>query len=156
MQEKIFDVGDYMLDKVLDNNNSNNVRCPMLLSRLAAFGNFSFNSFSLFLSITGILSSQAISIKILFHALFPQFPWSTLLPFPSYFKLHNLMYLGVDVVTDDTTIPPQTALNYHIFDLHNNTHSVPKNISRRPIDQSHPTYHPVLTTLHATSPHAQH
>ena len=25
MQEKIFDVGDYMLDKVLDNNNSNNV-----------------------------------------------------------------------------------------------------------------------------------
>ena len=124
----------------------------MPLSRLAGVGNFCFNSLSLFLSIVRILSSQAISFQILLYALFPRFPWSTLLPFPSYFKLHNLTYLGVDVSTDDMTVPPQTTLNYHIFDLHNNTHHISKNTSRQPIDQSHPTHHPDHTTIHPTQP----
>ena len=35
-------------------------------------------------------------------------------------------------------IPSQTALNYHILNLHNNTHPITKNISRHPINQSHP------------------
>ena len=116
------------------------------LSRLAGVGNFCFNSLSPFLSIVRILSSQAISFQILLYTLFPRFPWSPFLPFPSYFKLHNLMYLGVDVSTDNMTISPQTVLNYHIFYLHNDTHLIPKKISRHPLDQSHPT-HPGYTTL---------
>ena len=119
----------------------------MPLCRLARVGNFGFNSLSPFLSIVRILSSQVISFQILLYTLFPQFIWSTLLPFPSYFKLHNLMYLGVDVSTDDMTVPPQTTLNYNILDLHNNTHPIPKNI-----DQSKPTHHPDHTTLHPTQP----
>ena len=83
----------------------------MPLSWLAGVGNFCFNSLSPFLSIVRILSCQVISFQIL-HALFSRFPWSTLLPFPSYFKLHNLTYAGVDISKDDMTIPPQTALNY--------------------------------------------
>ena len=72
--------------------------------------------------------------------------------FPSYFKLHNLTYLGVAVSTDDMSIPPQMALNYPIVDLHSSTHSIPRNISHHPIDQStSPTHHPYHMTLHGTS-----
>ena len=110
----------------------------MPLSRMTGVGNFWFNLLLPFLSIVRILSSQAISHQILLYAFFPQIPWSTFLPFPSYFNFHNLTYCRVDVSADDMTIPSQTALNYHIFDLHNNTHPIPKNISRHPIGQSHP------------------
>ena len=93
----------------------------MPLSWLARVGNFCFNLLSPFLSIVPILSSQAISFQILLYTLFPRFPGLTLLPFPIYFKLHNVTYLGVDVSMDDMTIPSQMALNYRIFDLHNKT-----------------------------------
>ena len=94
-------------------------------------------------------SPQVISFQILLYALFLWFPWSTLLPFPSYFKFHNLAYLGVNVSTDYNDWLPQTTLNYHIHDLHN-TQITPKNISRHPIDQSHPKHHHDHTTLHPT------
>ena len=51
----------------------------------------------------------------------------------SYFKLHNLLYLAVDVLTDDMTIPLQTTLNYHIFDLCNNTHITPDKHQSTPV-----------------------
>ena len=79
----------------------------MPLSWLARVGNFCFNLLSPFLSIVRILSSQAIPFQILLYTLFPRFPGLALLPFPIYFKLHNLTYLGVDVSTNDMTIPPQ-------------------------------------------------
>ena len=104
------------------------------LSQLAEVGKFCFNLSSPFLLIVYILSSQTISLQILLYALFPQFPWLTLLPFLSYFKLHDLTYLGVNLSTDDMTIPLQTALNYCIYDLHNNTHPIPKNVSQHPIN----------------------
>ena len=107
-------------------------------------GNICFNLLSPFLSIVWILSSQAILFQILLHVHFPRLPWSTLLPFPIYFKFHQPTYLRVDVSMDDLTIPPQTALNYHIFDLYSKSHPIPKNISRRPINQSYPT-HPTNT-----------
>ena len=107
----------------------------MSLSGLAGVVNFCFNSLSPFPSIVRFLSSQAILSQIALYAFFPRFPQSTLLPFPSYFKLDNLTYLAVDIMTDDMTIPQQTALNYHIFDLHNNTHPILKNIS-------HHAHHP--------------
>ena len=99
------------------------------LSQLAGAGNFCFKSLPPFLLTACILSFQAISLQILLYALFPQFSWSILLPFPGYFKLHNLMYLGVDVWTDDMTMPRQTVLNYHIFYLVNNSQPVLTNIS---------------------------
>ena len=101
----------------------------MPLSQLVGVSNFCFNLLSPILLIVCILSFQATLFEILLYTLFPRFPWSTLLPFPSYFKHHNLIYLGVDVSTDDMTITPQMALNYHIFDLLNNTNPIPKNIS---------------------------
>ena len=124
----------------------------MPLSRLAGVSNFCSNSLSPFLSIVRILSSQAILFQILLYALFPRFPWSTLHPFPSYFNFHNLTYLGIDVSTHDMIIPLQTALNYQILNLHNNTHPITKNISRHPIYQSHPTHHPDHKILHPTQP----
>ena len=124
----------------------------MSLSRFAGVGNFFFNSLSPFLSIVRILSFQVISFQVFLYALFPRFLWSTFLPFPNDFQLHNLIYLGIDVSTHDMTIPPQTALNYYILDLHN-THFILKNISRHSINQSHPTHHPDHTTLHPTQPH---
>ena len=129
----------------------------MALSRQVGVSNFCSNSLSSFLLIGRILFSQFVSFQILFYALFPRFPWSTLLPFPSYFNFHNFTYLGIDVSMRDMTIPPQTALNYHILNLHNNTYPITKNISWHPINQSHPTHHPDHTTLHphATSPHLQ-
>ena len=123
----------------------------MPLSRLAGVSNFCFNSLSLFLLIVRILFSQAISIQILLYQSSHGFPWLILFPFPSYFNFHNLTCLGIDVSTHDMTIPPQTALNYHILNLHNNTHSMPKN-SRQPISQSHTTHHPDQKTLHLTQP----
>ena len=114
-------------------------------------GNFCFNLLLPFLLIICILSLQAILFQILLYALFPRFPWLALLSFPSYFKLHNLTYLGVDVLTNDMTTPLQMTLNYHIFNLHNNTHSIPQNFSRHPIDQSHPT-HPDHTMLQPMQP----
>ena len=125
----------------------------MPLSRLAGVGNFCFNMLSPFHSIVRIFSSQAISFQIFLYKLFPRFPWSTLLSFPWYFMLHELTYLGADILTDDMTIPLQTSLNYEIFDRHDNTHPIPKNISRHPINQPHSTRHPDHTTLHPTQPH---
>ena len=115
--------------------------------------NFCSNLLSLFLSIGCILSSQAILLQILLYALFPRFPWSTLLPFSSYFNFHNLTYLGNDVSIHDMTILLQMALNYHILNLHNSTHPITNNISQHPINQSHPTHHPDHTMLHPMQPH---
>ena len=117
----------------------------MPLSLLDEVRNFWFNSLSLFLSIIRILSSQAISFQILL-------PWSILLPFPSYFNFHNFTYLGINDSTHDMTILPQTTLNYHILDLHNNTQPIMRNISRHSIKQSHPIHHPDHTTLHPMQP----
>ena len=108
--------------------------------------NFCFNLLLPFLSIVHILSSQAISVKLYLFALFLRFCWLILLPFPSYFKIHNLTYLGVDVLKDDMT------LHYHIFNLHNNTQHILKNIRRHPINQSYSTHHPDDATLHPTQP----
>ena len=124
----------------------------MPLSWLAWVSNFCSNSLSPFISIIRILSSQAISFQILLYTLFPWFPWLTLLPFPSLFNFHNLTYLGTDVSTHEITIPPQMALNYQILNYHNNTHPITKNISRHPINQSHPTHYPDHMTLHPTQP----
>ena len=77
------------------------------------------------------------------------------LPFLSYSKFHNLTYLGIDVSTHDMTKPPQTALNYHILNLHNNTHPITKNISRHTINQFHLTHHPDHATLQPTQPKQQ-
>ena len=124
----------------------------MSLSRRAGFGNFCFNLLSSFLSIVCILSCQAILFQILLYALFPRFLWSSLLPFPSYFKFHNLTYLGVDVPTDGITIPPQTALNYHNFNLHNSPYPISKNISQQLLDHSHPTHYLDHTMLFPAQP----
>ena len=128
----------------------------MPLSRLAEVGNFCFNVLSPFHWIVRILPSQAISFQIFLYALFPRFPWSILLSFHWYFMLHDLMYLGADISTNDMTIPPQTSLNYKIFDCHNNTHLIPKNISQHPINQPHSTHHLDHTMLHPTQPHFIH
>ena len=120
----------------------------MPLSRVAGVSNFCSKSLSPFLSIVRILSFQAISFQILLYALFPRFLWSTLLPFPSYINITSPI-LGIDVSTQDMTIPPQAALNYHILNLHNNTHPITKNISRHSIKQFHPTHSDHLT-LHPT------
>ena len=82
----------------------------MRLSRLAGTGNFGSSSLSPFLSIVLILPSQAVSFQIFLYAFFPDFPWSTLLTFPCYFKIHNLTYLWIS--THYMTIPLQTALSY--------------------------------------------
>ena len=58
------------------------------------------------------------------------------------------MYLRIDVSTLDMTISLQTALNYHIADLHNNTHRIAKNISRHPINQFDPINHLDNIMLH--------
>ena len=68
---------------------------------LAKVGNFHFDSLSPFLSIVCILSSQTILLQIFFYALFPRFPRSFFLPFPSYFNFHTLTYLGMDVSMHD-------------------------------------------------------
>ena len=128
----------------------------MALSWLTRVGNFCFNSLLPFLLIVCILSSQAISFQILFCTSFPRFPWSTLLPFPSYFKLHNLMYLRGNISMDDMTVPLKTALNYQILDLHSNTHPIPKNVNQHPTDQSHPTHHPDHAVLHHSQAHLIH
>ena len=135
----------YMPDQKSWNNNVNNVRFSVIIP-VGWVGSFCFNL------ILCILSFQAISFQILLYALFRRFPWLTLLLFPSYFKLHNLTYLIVNVLMDNMTIPSQTDLNYHIFDLHNNTHHILKHISWHPIDQSHPTHHPDHATLHPKQP----
>ena len=122
----------------------------MPLSRLGGFGNLCFNMLSPFHSIVHILSSQAISFQIFLYALFPRFSWSTLLSFPWYFMLHDLMYLGADISMNDMAIPPQMSLNYGIFDRHDNTHLISKNISQHPINQPHSTHHPDHMTLHPT------
>ena len=119
----------------------------MPLSQLAGVSNFCSNLLSPFLS---ILSSQTILFQIIFYTFFPKFPWSTLLPFPSYFNFHNLTYLEIDVSFHDMTIPLQKAFN--ILNLHNNTHPITKNISGHPINQSHPTDHPDHTMLHLMQP----
>ena len=121
----------------------------MPLFQLTGVSNFCSDPLSPFLLIVRILFSQTMSFQILLYALFPQILWSTLLPFPSYFNFRNFTYLGIDVSTHDMTIPLQTALNYHVLNLPNNTHHITKNISQHPINQSHPT-HPDHTMLHLT------
>ena len=106
----------------------------MLLSRPTEVSNCCSNSLSPFLLIVCIFSSQAISFQILLYLLFPWFSLATLLPFPSHFNFHNLTYLGTDVSTHDMIIPPQTALNYHILNLHSNTQPITKNINQHPIN----------------------
>ena len=106
--------------------------------------------------IVRILSSQAILFQIFLYALFPRFPWLTLLSFPWYFMLYDLTYLGAGISTDDMTIPMQTSLKYEIFDRHDNTHPIPKNISSHPINQPHSTQHPDHMTLHPMQPHFLH
>ena len=101
----------------------------MPLSRLTGVSNFCSNSPLSFILIVRILSSQAISFQTLLYAPFPRFPWLVFVPFPSYFNFHNLIHLGIDVFMHDMTIPPQTALKYHIFNLHNNTCPITKNHS---------------------------
>ena len=124
----------------------------MPLSRLAGVGNFCSNALSPFLLIVCILCSQVMPFQILLYALFPRFPWSTLLSFPTYFNFHNLTYFEIHVSTYDMTIPPQMALNDQIPNLYNNTHPITKNISGHTTNQSHPTHHPDPTTLHITQP----
>ena len=109
-------------------NDYNNVRFNAI-TRLAGVSKFWSNSLSPFLSIVRILSSHAISFQILIN-------------------FHNLTYLGTDVSTHDMTILRQTTLNY-IFNLHN-THPITKNISRYPINQSHPTHHPYTANARIT------
>ena len=53
----------------------------------------------------------------------------TLLPFPSYFKFHNVTYLRIDDSTHNLTIPPHMAWTYYILNLQNNMHTTTKNIS---------------------------
>lgn len=122
----------------------------MPLSRLARVGNFWFNLLFPFLLIVPVLCFNAISFRILLYALFRQFPWSNLF-FTSYFKIFNLTNLKFDVSTDDMTITLQTAFNYHIFRLQNSTHSVLKNISQQPINQSSHT-HPDRMMFNPTHP----
>ena len=122
----------------------------MPLSRLARVGNFWFNLLFPFLLIVPVLCFNAISFRILLYALFRQFPWSNLF-FTSYFKIFNLTNLKFDVSTDDMTITLQTAFNYHIFRLQNSTHSVLKNISQQPINQSSHT-HPDQMMFNPTHP----
>ena len=122
----------------------------MPLSRLARVGNFWFNLLFPFLLIVPVLFSNAISFWILLYALFAQFPWSNLF-FTSCFKIFNLTNLKFDVTTDDMTITLQTAFNYHIFRLQNSTHSVLKNISQQPINQSSHT-HPDQMMFNPTHP----
>ena len=83
------------------------------LFRLTEVSNFCSNSLSPFLLMVHILSSQAISFQIFFNHS-STISFSTLIPFPSYFNFHNLMYLGTNIFTHDMIIPSQTALNYHI------------------------------------------
>ena len=120
----------------------------MALSRLAMVNYFCSNLLLLFLSIVYILFSQAILFQILLYALFPRFPWSALLPFPSYFNFHNLTYLGIDVSMHDISIPLQTALNY-ILNHHNNTHSITWRTSVDTLSTSVNT-HIILIIQHST------
>ena len=101
----------YTVDSCFRYNNNLHFNAIILSGRV---NNFCSNSLSPFLLIIHILSSEAILIQIFLYALFPRFPLSTFLPFPSYFTFHNLRYFGIDVSTHDMTIPPQVALNYHI------------------------------------------
>ena len=54
------------------------------------------------------------------------------------------MYLGTDVSTYDMTISSETTLNYYIPYLQSKTHPIMKNLSRHPINQSHPTHHSII------------
>ena len=137
-----------ILNKTLTTATITTVLMP--LSRLAGVSSFCSNLLSPFPSIVRILSFPAISFQIFLYALFPRFPWPTILPFPTYFDFHNLTYLGTNVSTHGMTIPPQTALNDHILSHHSNTRHITKNISHHPINQFHSTYHPDHTTLHPT------
>ena len=128
------------------NNNNNNVRFNSIIPAGQSW------QFFLIRSCVRILSSAAISFHILLYALLLQFSWLTLLLFLSYLKLHNLTYLEINVSTHDMTIPLQAVSNYQILDLHNNTYPILKNISRHPINESHPTHHPDHTTFHSTQP----
>ena len=107
----------------------------MPLSWLAQVFNFCFNLCLLFLSIVRFLSSQAISCQIFLYALFPRFSWSTVLIFHSYFKLHNLTYVGVDISSVFTTTPTLSRRT---------AHTLSTSIT--------PTY-PDYAMLHPTQPH---
>ena len=87
----------------------------MTLSRLAGACNFCFNLLSPFVSIVRILSFQATSFQILLYALFPPFPWSSLLLFPSYFMLHNPQVFWIWCLNrwHDHTTADGFELSYH-------------------------------------------
>lgn len=114
------------------------------LLRLIKVGNVCFN----FLLIICILSSQAISWQIPLFALFPQFPWLTFFLFP---VISSSITSQVFRIWCLSGWHDHTVLNYHTFNIHNNTHHIPKNNNWHTIDQSHPT-HPYHTNLHPTQP----
>ena len=94
---------------MLSCNNNNHFNTIIPVARVVSFY---FNLLSPFLLIVSVPSSQATSFRILLYALFPWFPWSTLFSFHSYFKLHNLTHLGVDVSTDDHPTTDSFALSH--------------------------------------------
>ena len=98
----------------------------MLLSRLAGLAIFCFNFFSPF-PLVRILSSQAISFQILFYALFPRFPWSTVLPFPNYFNFHNLTYL--ELMSPHVTWPYNRRRLWIISSIFTTTHILSRRTS---------------------------
>ena len=121
-------------------NNNNNHFNASISAVQGGVGNCCFNLLLSFPSIGCILSSQAILFQILLYALFLQFPWLILLPFPRYFKLHNLKYLGNDVLMDYMTIHcRQFCIISLIFATTRNTSPISKNIIQHPINQFHPT-----------------
>ena len=111
----------------------------MPLSRLAGVGNFCSNFLSQFLSFVRIFSSQAISFRILLYALFPQFLWSTFIPFLCYISFHNFTYLEIDVSTHD----------------HHHTTADDFELSYPQSSQQHPSYHEEhqSTPYQPVSPH---
>lgn len=121
------------------------------LSHIAGASNFCSNFFLPFLSIERILSSEAILFQIHLHALFPQFPWSTLLYFPSCLNFHNLMIWEL--------MFPRMTLSYHlrqlwiISSIFTTTPTLSRGTSVNTLSTSHPTDHSDHTTLHLTKPH---
>ena len=122
----------------------------ILLSHITGASNFCSNLFLPFLSTVRILSSEAILFQIHLHALFPRFPWSTLLYFPSCFNIHNLMIWEL--------MFPRMASSYHlrqlwiISSIFTTTPTLSRGTSVDTLSTSHPTHHSDHTTLHLTKP----
>ena len=127
----------------------------MLSSRLAGVDIFCFNLHSPFLSIVLIFTFQAILFQILL-SLFQMHSSHDFLDQP--FFLFQVISGSITSRICYLMSRRMASLCHHrrlcfiIFDLHNNTHPIPKNISQHFIDQSHATYLPYHTTLHVTQP----